>query len=120
MLTNYNVTVTEDFLIGTKSQRRLNTKYKLNPFDVVNSNICTVCELHCIDYVQNFSRRKLAWFSLFSLRLSRKNMSTSNGFVLILFPFHISFISDIAVMILKLRKFFLLGCFLSHKNDDFF
>lgn len=47
-------------------------------------------------------------------------MSTSNGFVLILFPFHISFISDIAVMILKLRKFFLLGCFLSHKNDDFF
>lgn len=47
-------------------------------------------------------------------------MSTSNGFVFILFPFHISFISDIAVMILKLRKFFLLGCFLSHKNDDFF
>lgn len=47
-------------------------------------------------------------------------MSTSNGFVLILFPCHISFISDLAVMILKLRKFFLLGCFLSHKNDDFF
>lgn len=38
-------------------------------------------------------------------------MSTSNGFVFILFPFHISFISDIAVMILKLRKFFLARMF---------